>query len=82
MTFKQARKQALRYGCELNKKDYQQQWWTKMVSDEYTREEMLKLREQDPMQTWFKHKEKEVYKYQLEVFGGDLNNYEKVEEWK
>lgn len=51
---------------------------------EFTRQEMEKLKEKEKgnpiKQKWFKHKDKEIYKYQLSVFGGDFDIYKEVEE--
>lgn len=54
-----------------------------METKEYTKEEMLQWKKNEidaPIkQRWFKHKQKEIYKRQLDVFN-ELQFYEEVEE--
>lgn len=52
-----------------------------MSTQEFTYEEMLAAQAKETgavRQQWFKHKTKNVYKYQLDIFG-ELRDYEKVE---
>jgi len=53
------------------------------INKEFTKQEMNKIREEEKGQPirkkWFKHKDKEIYKYQLDVFGGDFDIYVEME---
>tara|TARA_R100000655_G_scaffold27564_3_gene56109 strand:- start:906 stop:1334 length:429 start_codon:yes stop_codon:yes gene_type:complete len=42
----------------------------KLLEGEYTKAGMMKRAKEDPNATWYKHINKPVYKYQLNIFGG------------
>lgn len=54
-----------------------------VMGNEYTKEEYFKMKQDEKenivKRVWFKHKEKELYKYQLDLYKGDLNNYIRLE---
>jgi|TARA_R100000501_G_C2603926_1_gene100238 hypothetical protein len=55
-----------------------------MKGKEFTKEEMEKLKDKEKgfpvKQKWYKHKDKEVYKYQLSVLNGDFDSYKEFEQ--
>lgn len=51
---------------------------------EYTKGEYCRMIEEEKecivKRVWFKHKEKELYKYQLDLFKGDLESYIRLDD--
>jgi hypothetical protein len=51
---------------------------------QFTKKEMEKIQQKEKefpiKKKWFKHKDKEIYQYQLNVFGGDFALFNEVEE--
>jgi hypothetical protein len=53
-----------------------------MNIEQFTKKEMEKIQQEEngfPIQKkWFKHKDKEIYQYQLDIFGGDFKVFEEI----